>query len=35
MGSKILFNTVFINAEQVVHSGSFFAVYAIEHVLDI
>ena len=27
MGSKILFNTVFINLEQVAHSGSFFAVY--------
>ena len=27
MGSKILFNTVFINLEQVVHSRSFFAVY--------
>ena len=27
MGSKILFNTVFINLEQVLHSGSFFAVY--------
>ena len=28
MGSKILFNTVFINLEQVVHSGSFLAVYS-------
>ena len=26
VGSKILFNTVFINLEPVVHSGSFFAV---------
>ena len=33
MGSKILFNTVFINLEQVVHSGSFFAVYRCAHKL--
>ena len=29
MGSKILFNAVFFNLEQVVHSGSFFAVYGV------
>ena len=30
MGSKILFNAVFINLEQVVHSRSFFAVQSVD-----